>query len=483
MPLDLDDYVRLDAVGLSRLVRSGEVSAHEVTELAVAAIERANPKLNAVVLTDFERALASAERVDRSAPLAGVPFLVKDVDVFVSEWPTTFSSRYFADAVPRPDSEIVRRWRAAGLVLLGKTNTPEFAEDFVTEPTFRGATLNPWNPEVTVGGSSGGAAAAVASGMVPAAHATDVGGSIRIPASCCGLFGLKPTRGLNPIGPYYPEMGAGLNCEHVITRTVRDSAAFLDATAGPEPGGRYHVVRSVPSYLEALDMPLGRGLRIACIDRPPNGAKVDSEVLAALGSAADLLQRLGYDVVPAEFPPEAAASDDPVSLWMMDIALEIRRREKTIGRAPAEGELERLTWAVLDRVEAFGALDYLELRQRAHDVSVAMARRFESFDLIMTPSCATLPPPVGKIDSRSASFDYDRWSEDGYGFAPFSEIFNVTGQPAASLPLAMSSEGVPIGIQLAARQGEDHVLLALSARLEAEVGWADRRPPIWAGNC
>jgi len=230
MALDLDGYARIDAVARAARVRSDEVSAREVAELAVSVMERLNPQLNAVVLADVERALAAAAQVDRSAPLAGVPFLVKDVDVFVAEWPTTFSSRYFADAAPRSDSEIVRRWRDAGLVLLGKTNTPEFAGEFVTEPALRDATLNPWNPAVTVGGSSGGAAAAVASGMVPAAHGTDVGGSIRVPAACCGLFGLKPTRGLNPIGPHYPELGAGLDCEHVLTRTVRDSAAFLDAT-------------------------------------------------------------------------------------------------------------------------------------------------------------------------------------------------------------------------------------------------------------
>jgi amidase len=481
MPLHPSEYARLDAVGLAGLVRSGEISAREATELAISAIERLNPKLNAVVLTDFERALATADRVDRSATLAGVPFLVKDVDVFVTEWPTTFSSRYFAGAAPRPDSEIVRRWRSAGLVLLGKTNTPEFAEDFVTEPTFRGVTLNPWNPAVTVGGSSGGAAAAVASGMVPAAHGTDVGGSIRVPAACCGLFGMKPTRGLNPIGPHYPELGAGLDCEHVLTRTVRDSAAFLDATAGPEPGGRYHVARSVPSYVDALQAPV-EALRIACITRPPSGGTVDSEVSTAIHAAAGLLDRLGHEVVTCEFPPEVAALDEAVPLWMMDVALEIRRRAKEIGRGPAEGELELLSWAVLKRTDGFSALDYLDARQRAHDTSVAMARRFEAFDLILTPSLATLPLAVGQIDIRSPGFDYDTWSRDSYGFAPFSEVFNVTGQPAASLPLHVSKSGLPIGIQLAARQGEDHLLLAFSARLEAECPWASRRPAIWAGR-
>jgi amidase len=475
-----EEYARLDAVGLAALVRSGAVSAREVTSAAIAAIEKLNPKLNAVVLEDFERALTAARRVDRSAPLAGVPFLIKDVDVFVAEWPTSYSSRFFAGADCRPDSEIVRRWRAVGLVLLGKTNTPEFAADFVTEPTFRGVTLNPWDPALTVGGSSGGAAAAVASGMIPAAHGTDVGGSIRIPAACCGLFGLKPTRGLNPIGPYYPEMGAGLNCEHVLTRTVRDSAAFLDATAGPEPGGRYRVVRSVPSFLDALEKPLGR-LRIACITRAPDGSMVDAEVATAVEATADLLDRLGHTVIPGAFPPAAALLDSS-PLWMMDIALEIRSRSRAIGHPPARDELEPLSWAISERMERMGALDYLEVRQRAHAASTAMAQEFDTFDVIMTPTLATLPPKVGSIDGRSADFKYESWSKAGYGFAPFSEIFNVTGQPAATLPLACSKDGLPVGIQVVGRQGEDHVVLALSAALEAEYRWTERRPPIWAGS-
>lgn len=480
MSISHDEYARLDAVGLAELVRTGAVSTRDVVEAAVAAIERLNPQLNAIVVADFDRALAAAARVERAAPLAGVPFLVKDVDVFVDEWPTTYSSRFFADAARRPDSEIVRRWRAAGVVFLGKSNTPEFAADFVTEPTFRGVTLNPWNPAVTVGGSSGGAAAAVASGMVPAAHGTDVGGSIRIPAACCGLFGLKPSRGLTPIGPYYEEMGAGLNCEHVLTRTVRDSAAFLDATAGPEPGSKYLVDRSVPSFLEALEAPPGR-LRVACVTRAPGGSAVDSEVARAVEAAAVLLERLGHEVDACDFPP-AAAELDSSPLWMLDIAAEISNRIALVGRRPARDELEPLSRAILDRMERMSALDYLGVRRQAHAVSLEMARRFAGFDLIMTPALATLPPRVGAIDGRSAAFAYESWSRAGYGFAPFSEIFNVTGQPAATLPLAESPDGVPIGVQLVGRQGEDHVLLALAAILESECRWSERHPAIWVGR-
>jgi amidase len=479
--MKLEEYARYDAVGLAEIVRSGAVSPTEVIEAAIAAVERLNPRLNAVVLTDFEWARATAGKVDRPAPLAGLPFLVKDVDVFVAEWPTTYSSRFFANAALRPDSEIVRRWRAAGLVFLGKSNTPEFAADFATEPSWRGATLNPWNPAVTVGGSSGGAAAAVASGMVPAAHGTDVGGSIRIPAACCGLFGLKPTRGLNPVGPYYPEMGAGLNCEHVLTRSVRDSAALLDATAGPETGGRYHVVPPVPSYLAALTRPPARQ-RIALVTGAPDGAAVDPEIIAKTEAAGALLEALGHTVIACDFPPEAATGYNSTLLWMMDIAIEIQSRAKAIGRRPRPDEMEPLSHAILEQMERLPASDYVKARLQVHEAAVALARHFAEFDLVLTPSLATLPPALGIIDSHSANFDYETWANAGYGFAPFSEIFNVTGQPAASLPMFQSASGLPIGIQLVGRQGDDHNLLALAAQIETECKWLERHPPIWLGR-
>jgi amidase len=292
--MKLREYAALDAVALAALVRSGEVSASEVTEAAIAAIEALNPTLNAAVLEDFERARAAAATMARDLPLAGVPFLVKDIGVHVHGWRTRMASRYFADAPSRPDSEIVKRWRAAGVVFLGKSNTPEFAAEFTTEPALFGVTRNPWNVGLTVGGSSGGAAAAVASGMVPVASGSDVGGSIRVPAACCGLFGLKPSRGLNPVGPHTAEGGAGLNCEHVLTRTTRDCAAFLDATAGPEPGAPYRVRRSVPSYLAALSQP-GARLRIGCIAEPVGGAAVEGEIQRALAQAVTLLEELGQD--------------------------------------------------------------------------------------------------------------------------------------------------------------------------------------------
>jgi amidase len=481
--MQLDEYAALDAVALAALVRRRELSAAEITAAAIAAIEALEPTLNALVLADFPRARERARGVDPDAPLAGVPFLIKDVDVHTEEWPTTNSSRFFADAKPRPDSEIVRRWRRAGTVFLGKTNTPEFADDFVTEPEFRGVTRNPWDLGRTVGGSSGGAAAAVASGMVPVAHGSDVGGSIRVPSACCGLFGLKPSRGLNPAGPHVSELGGNLNCEHVLSRSVRDSAAFLDATAGPEPGAPYRVSRAVASYLAALDV-APRPLRVVMLDRRLDGSRVDPEIEARLAEAGGLLETLGHRVVPGRFPEaasRAAAGHGWSALWLMDIAYAIHERAVELGRPPAPGEIEAFPRHALATVEAMSALDYYAARRTAHQVTLAMAQEFAEFDIILTPTLGTLPPPVGTIDSHSAAFEFERWADAAYRFAPFSEIFNVTGQPAANVPLFQSASGLPIGMQIVGRQDEDHVVLRLAAQLEEARPWK-RRPGGWAGG-
>lgn len=479
----IDEYAALDAVAIAAAVRAGELSAQEVTEAAIGAIGALEPRLNAIVLQDFGRARDCARRVPRDAALAGVPFLVKDVNLQVAGWPTTHSSRYFADAAPLPDSELVLRWRRAGTVFLGKTNTPEFADNFATEPVFRGTTLNPWDPAVTVGGSSGGAAAAVASGMVPVAHGTDVGGSIRVPAACCGLFGLKPSRGLNPLGPHHAELGAGLNCDHVLTRSVRDSAAFLDATAGPDPGAPYRVLRSVPSYLAALGERRER-LRIACIAHTVDGLSVTPEIEARLADAVRLLEGLGHEVEPARFPAELAAlaaGEAWMPLWLMDIAMLIRDRARELGREPGPADIETMPrWAV-ERIGRMSAHEYLDVRRLAHRICLAMLRAFGDFDLVMTPATGSLPPPVGALDANAPDFDFARWGAAGYRFAPFSELFNVTGQPAASLPLFQSAAGLPIGIQLVGRQDEDHRLLCVAADLEAATAWTSRHPPLWAG--
>ncbi len=304
-----------------------------------------------------------------------------------------------------------------------------------------------------------------------------------MPAACCGLYGLKPSRGLNPQGPYFADGGAGLNCEHVLSRSVRDSAAFLDATAGPEQGAPYRVMRPVRSYLEALNEPVGK-LRIAYTAENPGGAPVDPQIAEKLAAAAALLERLGHEVMPRGLPPAAvsAITDEGwTDLWMMDTAIAIRDRAAELGRPPLPNELERLSWYIKERIERLGALDYMACRRFAHRVNLAMAEAFMDIDLILTPTTATLPPMVGSIGADRADFSYERWSALSYAFGPFSGLFNVTGQPAASLPLFQSAEGLPIGMQLVGKQDEDHVVLRVSAQLEQATGWLQRHPPIWAG--
>src|SRR5262249_37738879 len=276
-----EEYASLDATALAAQVHDRKRMPQDIVAAALEAIPAHNPKLNAVVLLDKERAMKQAAAVDTDAPLAGVPCLIKDNNIFVEGWPTTFSCRFFEGSPSRPDSELIRRLRKAGLVFLGKPNTPEFAADWTTEPTLRGATRNPWNLDRSPGGSSGGSAAAVASRMVPVAHGNDNAGSIRVPAAVCGIFGLKPSRGLVPIGPSFPQLAAGHNSEHVLTRSVRDSAALLDLTSGPEPGGRYRVTTEEPSFGAILEEPL-RHLTIGLVTEAPGGIAVDPEIAAAL---------------------------------------------------------------------------------------------------------------------------------------------------------------------------------------------------------
>jgi amidase len=416
-----------------------------------------------------------------TAPLAGVPLLVKDVDVSVSEWPTTYSSRFYDDAPLRPDSEIVCRWRAAGVILLGKTNTPEFADDFATEPVLRGTTFNPWDLTRTVGGSSGGSAAAVASGMVPVAHGSDVGGSIRVPAACCGLFGLKPSRGLNPSGPYFDALGGGLNAQHVLTRSVRDSAAFLDATAGAEPGG--WTTRAVPrGHYAASLTSTPPPLRVLSIARLFEGQEVDPEIDARRQVMESMLRDQGHTVVAGQFPPELlprTEGDSWTLLWMADIAGAIDRQRARLGRDPRSDELEPLARWIYDHVRRKTVSDYLIAQQVAHRVAAVVESAFTSVDLLITPTTASLPPLVGSFGTGEKNFDYAAWASAAYGFAPFTEIFNVTGRPAASLPLGVSGQGLPIGMQLVGRPNEEALLLQVASQLERDSAWTRSHPPIW----
>ena len=479
--MKFSDYAAMDAIALSAAIKRGDVSAEEVTDTAIAAAQQMNERLNAVVMTNYDNARLRAADKLPDTPVAGSPFLLKDVNQFSYDMPTTFSCRFFDGASPRPDSEQVARWRNAGLIILGKTNTPEFAEDFVCEPTFRGPTLNPWNTAVTTGGSSGGAGAAVASGMVPFAHATDLGGSIRIPAACCGVFGLKPTTGLNSVGPYYQEISNGFNSDHVLTRSVRDSAAALDCTAGPLMGNRYHVRPEVDSYLAALDQPPGK-LRIGVSKATPYGVEASGAQAESVDRVSAVLEGLGHEIVAYDYPKDLGLGSWMEDLWMVDIVYEIDNRIAEIGREPEDHELEALTRFLRERVATLSAMDLYRARQGAHAASIKLMNSMSEMDLLLTPSLGSDPIPVGGMDSRSENFDFETWGETGHAFAPFAYICNVTGQPAASLPIQLNPGDHPCAVQLAGHSCKDHVLLQLAAQLEQHFKWQLYRPPIWVGN-
>jgi amidase len=470
-----EDYIACDATALAELVQRGEVSALEVTEAAIERIEALNGALNAIVERDYEAARQAGAAADRRARLSGVPFLAKDVNIEVKGLHLTWSCRWLKDLpAATHDAPLAVRWRAAGLSILGRTNSPEFAGEFVTEPTWRGATRNPWDLTRTPGGSSGGAAAAVASGMVPVAHATDSGGSIRVPAAACGLVGLKPSRGLVPVGPRHDELAGGLDCEHVLTRSVRDCALLLDLTCGPEPASRTAVCRPDRPFLSAVNEARTR-LRIGVALQAPGGARPTEEIGAAVLQAAELLSKAGHRI--SEFHYPAAACDvAPAAavVWMSATAEEIEHLKAYVGRAPMSEELEALTWACVKLGAECSAVDYARARRKLTAATCAMSDAHRDFDVLLLPTTAQCAVPTGSIDGRTAKFTLEQWNADSYRFAPFTELFNVTGQPAVSLPLAQSRAALPIGVQLAAPLGEDATLLSLAGWFERELPWRDR---------
>lgn len=464
----------LDGTDIAQLVNRGELSARELIEAAIERIDALNPQLNAVVERADDMGRAAAATPPRERPFAGVPFLAKDVNIEVAGLHLTSSCRWLAHLPPATvDAPLAARWRAAGLCILGRTNTPEFAGEFVTEPTWRGATANPWDLARSPGGSSGGAAAAVASGMVPIAHATDSGGSIRVPAAACGLVGLKPSRGWVPVGPQHDELAGGLDCEHVLTRSVRDSARMLDATRGPEPSSRYPQAPPDRDFASAATEPLVP-LRIGVALRAPGGCLPDEEIGAAVEDIARMLAREGHRVGAFNYPSSAANIAPPAALiWMTATAEEIDFRHAQVGRAPLQEELEALSWACVEMGKR-SSLDYERARRALTVATLEMSEACSPFDVLLLPTTAQCAVPTGSIDGRTQRFTLERWNEDSYRYAPYTELFNVTGQPALSLPLAQSRAGLPIGVQFAAPLGADRRLLRLAGWLERERPWSER---------
>ena len=473
--LGREEYRSRDAVGLAALVRSGEVTAREVLEAAVAEIERLDPALNAVVMRNYEKAREDADAVDRDAPLAGVPFPAKDVNVHVAGFPTTHACRLFADApVESADSLLAARWRAAGMVVPVRTNTPEFATEFVCEPELYGPTANPWDRARTPGGSSGGAAAAVASGMVPMAHATDSGGSIRVPAGCCGVFGFKPSSGLVATGSELGSLVGGLNCDHAISWTVRDSAALLDATAGPETGAPVPWAAPAGSFLEALDRPVGT-LRIGAVTNAPSGQAPAADIAAKIESTARLLEDLGHRVRPWSWPVAEDAYDAAFAFWAGELAAMVADRAEALGRSPHDGELGPVVaWSVAEAAR-LDAMQVMRARSAMRSLQVRMVEAMAGIDVLLTPVTGEPPPETGVLGACT-EMGLDAWNERSAKFAPYTETFNITGQPAMSVPLHEGADGLPVGMHFAGKVGQDALLLRLAGQLEEAAPWIGRRP-------
>ena len=493
----MDPYETYDGLALADLVRRKAVSPVELVDSAIARIERFNPMLNAVVTQAFEQARSAALQPISEAPFAGVPFLLKDLMAASAGIRLSNGSRYFRDYAPDHDSELVARFKAAGFIVLGKTNTPEFGLVPVTEPLMHGPTFNPWDVSRTPGGSSGGSAAAVAARMVPIAHASDGGGSVRIPASCCGLFGLKPTRGRNPLGPDIGEGWHGAIVEHVLTRSVRDSAAVLDATNGPDRGAPYFAAPPDRPYLNEVGTPPGK-LRIAYSAKPPIAAQVHPDCVAAMEAAARLCESLGHHVEQATPILDQHGFVNAFLLVLAaETAAELDFAKATVGRVPAADDFEVPTrlLALLGRQyhagELAAAVRTLQLASRQ------VAEFFETYDMLLTPTLAAPPVRIGELQPRGVEAmaqsliaslragwlvkflgGIEKLAERVFDFIPFTPLFNVTGQPAMSVPLHWNAAGLPIGVHFVGRYGAEASLFRLAAQLETAQPWADRRPTI-----
>ena len=495
--LTASEYDALDGLSLAALVRTGQLTPAELAATATARAEALNPQINAIVHPLFQEAQTRAAAGLPAGPFSGVPFLLKDFGAYYAGAPHTSGSRALRGFVPAEDAELVRRWQAAGLNILGKTNTPEFALMGVTESVLHGPARNPWNLNHTPGGSSGGAAAAVAAGIVPAAGAGDGGGSIRIPAACCGLFGLKPSRGRVPTGPEQGEKWQGAAVEHVLSRSVRDSAALLDATQGADVGAPYFLPDPERSYLEEVGRPPGR-LRIAFTLDHPLGSAVHPECVAATHAAARLLESLGHDVeqVPLPFDGRAVARAF-LMLYFGETGASIAALAQHLGRPARPSDVEPTTWLLGLLGRTYTAADFAAARHSWNESARRMGRFHETYDLLLTPTLATPPVRIGELQPKPyerallkfvntfglgglmrRSGLVDKLAEQSLEKTPYTQLANLTGQPAMSVPLHWTADGLPCGVQFIARLGAENLLFQLAGQLEQARPWSRRRPAL-----
>ena len=470
------DYDAHDALGLAALVRQRKVTPADLLEAAIARVEARNGAVNAVTMPLYDLARATLAQGLPEGPFTGVPFLMKDLTASIAGVKMTRGSRFFADTPPpAADSEHVARLKRAGLVIFGRTNTCELGLSLTCEPQLHGPTRNPWDPTRISGGSSGGAAAAVGARMLPMAHASDGFGSIRAPAACCSVVGLKPTRGRNTMAPYIGEGLGGCSTEHAVTLSVRDCAALLDATAGAGPGDPYVAPPPARPFLAEVGAAPGR-LRIAWTTTPPNGAPIDAEPLRVLRETAALCADLGHQVEQVD-PKVDGAAVVPTFLTLAAANTVVNlASHPTAGRSAKPGEVERVTYGTGQKGEKITAADYVRATQTMHRLGRQMAAFHADWDVLLTPGLAMVPPKLGWIDMMLD--DVDEYWRRVFAFSPFTVWFNLTGQPAIMLPLGHSSEGLPVAVQCVARYGDEATLFRLAAQLESARPWLGRRPAL-----
>jgi amidase len=470
------DYGSYDGVGLAELVRKKEISAGELLDEAIARTAKIDPQINAVVVKHYDYAERQIEEGLPNGPFTGVPFLLKDLEILEGT-PTTSGASLYKDNVADHTGTLAQRFLAAGVTIFGKSSTPEFGLMPTTESRLFGPTRNPWNLAHSPGGSSGGAAAAVAARILPVAHASDGGGSIRIPASASGVFGLKPTRARTPLGPDRGEGWSGFSCGHVVSISVRDSAAMLDAIHGPEPSSPYVAPPPERPFLEEVGRDPGR-LRIAFTDKSPYGEAIDPEVAAATREVAALLSALGHHV--DERAPSLAADPAVVmsTIVAANTALNVRLAQQRLGRAMTDRDFETLTLASAHNAQKATATDYVAAQLSAFQISRSLATFFEGCDVFLCPTLCSPPLRLGELNSMAQ--DLSHIAPILRRYMPATSMFNMSGQPAMSVPLAWNQAGLPLGMMFSARFGDEATLFRLAAQLEHERPWKDRLPPICA---
>ncbi|AHI02141.1 amidase [Kutzneria viridogrisea] len=463
------EYASRDAIGLRELIRAGEVSPAEVERTARHALDLANKQVNGLALPLFSPALEHSA----DGPFTGVPFLIKDSGPVAEGVPFAMGSRGVRRALARHDSDLMTRVRAAGLVTLGLTTAPELGISFATEPVKHGPTRNPWHLDHGVGGSSGGAAALVAAGAVPVAHGNDSAGSVRVPASCCGLVGLKPSRGRTPCGPDLGEPVFGLSYEFALTRTVRDAAHFLDAIHGPGVGDKYTAPPPVRPYAEELSADLAP-LRVALSTEAWSGVAVDPEVAAAAVAAGELLADLGH--VVSQGSPALDWEDVITSMVPAEMAF-LASTFRQAPRPPDPNEMEAVSRRLFEEVADLTVYDLMDAFHAQNRVSRSVGAFFTGHDLLVTPTLGQLPAPHGTLRQDEPGQTVTGWIRSIFDYGPFTAVFNIAGQPAISLPLGQSRDGLPIGVQFVAAYGREDLLFRIAAQLEQAAPWRDRVPP------